>query len=159
MFRNDLGWYMLENVEGLILFVLLRAWAQACIRSLNSCVHRSVPTYACLFLRLCICGNGTAYTGSCLCTWTFTSISTVSLLYAILTSLFVIFVSKHHYILLFIFILALKMLFFINSTWIKNLMSPFLFSFSFFFLFFFLFFFFFCIHHPFMLVGGALIRW
>ena len=52
----------------------------------------------------------------------FTSFSTVSLLYAILTPLVVIFALEHHCILLFIFILASKTSFLIIFTWIKNLM-------------------------------------
>ena len=147
MFRIDFGLYMLENIEELLLSVLLRAWAWACVRSLYSCIHNSILVYISLFLRSCILGFWPVYARSYLRIWAltriheasskgptlpiFTYFSTISLLYAILIPLFVIFVSKHHYILLFIFILALKMLFFINSTWIKNLMSPFLFSFSF----------------------------
>ena len=73
----------------------------------------------------------------------FTLFSTVSLPYAILTHVFVIFTPEHHRILLFIFILALKTSFIIISIWIKNVMSsPF-----------------FCSHHPLMLVGEVLIRW
>ena len=107
-----------------------------------------IHSYAALFLRFCICGNRHAYARSCLRTWAltrvreapgkgptlpiFTYFSTISVLYAILIPLFVIFVSKHHYILLFIFILASKTSFFINFAWIKNLISPSFFSFFFF---------------------------
>ena len=131
MFRNDFGWYMLENVEGLFLSVLLRAWARACICS-------SVLMYVGLFLRLCVCGDGPVYAGSCLHMWVLTwvydtlgrgftllistSFSTISLLYAILKPLFVIFASKHHCILLFIFFLSLKTSFLIIFAWIRNLM-------------------------------------
>ena len=145
---------MLENVEELLLFVLLCAWAGVYVRSLHSCIWRSILAYVGLFLRLCICGNRPAYAGSCLLMWDawqrpysayFTSFSLVSLLYAILAHFFffVIFVFDHHHILLFIFILASKTSFFINSAWIKNLISSFLF----------------CSHYPLMLVGEALIRW
>ena len=130
MFRNDFGWYMLENVEGLSLSVLLRAWAWACIRS-------SVLVYVGLFLRLCVCGDGPicgvlfTYVGFDLSTWHtwqrlysahFHFFSTISLLYAILKPLFVIFASEHHCILLFIIFLSLKTSFLIIFAWIKNLM-------------------------------------
>ena len=102
---------MLENVDGVFLFVLLRAWAQACVYSLDLCICSFVLTNAGLFLRLCVHGDGPAYTGSYLRTWAltrvhevlsrgltlpiFTFLSTISLLYAILTPLFVIFPSEH----------------------------------------------------------------
>ena len=102
-----------------------------------------------------LCSWGLVYTRSYLRTWVlthvcetpskgptlpiFTHFSTVSLL----KSLFVNFASKHHYILLLIFILALKTSFFIIFTWIENLMPSS----------------FFCSHHPLMLVGEALIGW
>ena len=88
---------MLENVEELLLFVLLCAWAGVYVRSLHSCIWRSILAYVGLFLRLCICGNRPAYAGSCLLMWDawqrpysayFTSFSLVSLLYAILTHFF-----------------------------------------------------------------------
>ena len=47
---------MFENVEGHFLSVLLRAWARACVRNLDLCVHSSVLSYAGLFLRLCVRG-------------------------------------------------------------------------------------------------------
>ena len=141
MFRIDFGWYMLENVKGLFLSVLLRAWAWACVCSLDLYIHSSILVYVGLFLRLCVCQFWLAYAGSCLRTWAltrvhktpgrgltlpiFTSFSTVSLLYAILTPFFVIFAPKHHYILLFLFfiyILVSKTSFFIIFAWIKNLM-------------------------------------
>ena len=141
MFRIDFGLYMLENIEELLLSVLLRAWAWACVRSLYSCIHNSILVYISLFLRSCILGFWPVYARSYLRIWAltriheasskgptlpiFTYFSTISLLYAILIPLFVIFVSKHHYILLFIFILALKTPFFIIFAWIKNLMSYF----------------------------------
>ena len=53
----------------------------------------------------------------------FTSISIVSLLYAILTPLFVIFAYEPHCILLFIIILVSKTSFFIIYVWIKNAIS------------------------------------
>jgi len=121
---------MLENVKELLLSVLLHAWASACVHSLYSCIHNYVLGYVGLFLRSCVLGFWPAYTRSYLRTWAltrvreapgkgptlpiFTSFSTISLLYAILIPLFVIFVSKNHYILLYIFILASKTSFFIN---------------------------------------------
>ena len=83
------------------------------------CVHGLEPTYvawtyayAALFLRLCVLGDGLTYVGSCLCMQAltcirqtpgrgftlliFTSLSTVSLLYVILTPLFVIFAYDLH---------------------------------------------------------------
>ena len=131
---------MLENVKELLMSVLLHAWDRTYVRNLDSCVRSLVLMYAGLFLRLCICGNGPTYVG---CTWAltrihetlgksltlpvFTSFSPVSLLFAILTHLFVIFAPKYHYIHLLIFILASKTSFFINSSEIKNLMSSSLF--------------------------------
>ena len=47
---------MLEIVEGNFLSVLLRVWAQACIRILDLCVHRSILANTGLFLRLCVHG-------------------------------------------------------------------------------------------------------
>ena len=55
---------MLEYVERLFFSVLLRVWAQACIRRLDSYVRRSIFAYAGLFLRLCVRGDGLAYMGS-----------------------------------------------------------------------------------------------
>ena len=85
--------------------------------------------YTGLFLRLSIREDRFAYAGSCLRAWAltcihetlsrgptlliFTSLSTFSLLYAILTSHFVIFAFEHHCILLFIFTLTLTTSFFI----------------------------------------------
>ena len=145
MFRIDFGWCMIENVKEPLMSVLLRAWAQANVRSLNSCVCNPVFVYAGLFLRSCIRGFWPVYTRSYMHTWAltrirempsrgltlpfFTSILTILLLYAILTPLFVNFVFEHPYILLFIFILLSKIsfFFFIIFNWIKNLMSfPFL---------------------------------
>ena len=115
---------MLGNVKGLFLFVLLHTWAQAYVR-------RSVLTYTGLFLRLYVCGDGSVYAGSCIRTWALTCVretlgrgltlpistyfSTVSLLYATLTPLSIIFASNHHYILIFIFILTSKTSFLLES--------------------------------------------
>ena len=137
MFRIDFGWYMVENVEGHFLSMLLRAWARTCIRSLDLCIRSSILAYTALFLRLYICEFWPTYAGSrlrmlvltCVCETLskgltlpiFTSFSIVSLLYAILTPFFAIFAPKHHYILLLVFILAPKTSFFIIFTWIKNL--------------------------------------
>ena len=117
MSRIDFGWCIFENVEELLLSVFLRAWARACIRILYSCVYSSVLACAGVFLRLCVCGNGPACTGSCLCMWVltcvretfgksptlpiFTFFSSVLLLYTILTHLFVIFAPEYHCILFF----------------------------------------------------------
>ena len=98
MFRIDFGWYMLENVEGLFLFMLLQAWLE--------------PVYVALLLHMQLCSWGSAYVDSCLRMWSylhtwvltcvretlgrglsqiiFTSFSIFSLLYATLTPLFVI---------------------------------------------------------------------
>ena len=102
---------MLENVEGVFLFVLLCARARAYVGNLDLCIRSSILMYTGLFVRLCVRGDGLAYAGSCLCMWALTSVhevlsrgltlpiftflSTVSLLYAILTPLFVIFASEH----------------------------------------------------------------
>ena len=138
-FRIDFGWYILGNVNELFLSVLLCAWACACVHSLYLCVCNSVLKYASLFLRLCVRGDGPAYAGPCQRTLAlsrvcetlgrgftlpiFPSLSAISLLYAILTPLFVIFAFDHHCILHVLFILALKTSFFIIFAWIKNLMS------------------------------------
>ena len=42
MSRIDFGWCLLENVEELLLSVYLHAWAQACVRSLHSCILRHI---------------------------------------------------------------------------------------------------------------------
>ena len=84
---------------------------------LFSCLRRYVFEALHTWEWTCICG-------SCLCAWAlahvhetlgrsstlsiFIYFSSVSLLHAILTHLFVIFASEYHCILLFIFILALK---------------------------------------------------
>ena len=104
MFRIDFGWCMIENVKEPLMSVLLRAWAQANVRSLNSCVCNPVFVYTGLFLRSCIRGFWPVYTRSYMHTWAlthirempsrgltlpfFTSILTILLLYAILTPLF-----------------------------------------------------------------------
>ena len=108
-----------ENVEELLLSIFLRAWARVCVCSLHSCVRSSVLAYASMFLRLYICRNELAYAWSCPRMWAltcvretpgrslalliFTPFSPVSLPYEILTHIFVIFSSEHHYIILFTF--------------------------------------------------------
>ena len=115
--RIDFGLCFFENVEELVLFVFLHAWAQAYICN-------SILAYVGMFLRFCVHGNGPTYTGSCLRAWAltrvhempgrspilpiFTPFSIVSLPYANLTHLFVIFASKCHCIILFIFTLTSK---------------------------------------------------
>ena len=115
--RIDFGWCFFKNVEELLLSMFLRVQVRACACS-------SVLSYAGMFLRLYICGNGSTYVGSCLCAWAltcvcetlgrsptlliFTHFSIVSPLCAILTPFFVILASEHHCIILFIFILASK---------------------------------------------------
>ena len=122
MSRIDFRWCIFENVEELLLSVFLRAWAWACNRSLYLCIHGSVLAYTNMFLRFCVSGNGPTYAGSYLCVWAltrvcemldrsptlpiFTHFSTVSPPYAILTPLFIILASEHHYIILCIFIRA-----------------------------------------------------
>ena len=69
MFRIDFGRCMLENIKELLLFMLLHAWARACIRCLDSCVRSFVLAYAGMFLRFYIRGDGPAYARSCLRTW------------------------------------------------------------------------------------------
>ena len=121
MFKIDFGWCMLENVEKLLLFVLLHAWAQAYVCSLDSCLHNTVLAYVGLFLRLCIRGVLSMYVGFDPRTWDvwqkpcsahfhfffiyFTSICNFN------TPL-CHFSLEFHYILPFIFILASKTLFF-----------------------------------------------
>ena len=116
MYRIDFWWCMLENVKKLLLLMFLHAWARTYVHSLNSCICSSILAYTGMFLRSYVCRNGLAYAGSCLCTWAltcicetlgrsptltiFTSFSFVSLLYAFLTHLFVIFAHKYHCILL-----------------------------------------------------------
>ena len=94
------------------------------LRSLYSCVRSFALAYTGMFLRLCVRGNGPAYARSCLHAWAlthiretpgrsptlpiFTQFSTVSPPFAILTPFFAILASKNHYIILFIFIPALK---------------------------------------------------
>ena len=112
MFKIDFGWCIFDNVEELLLSVFLRAWAQACVCSLHSWVRNSILSYV----------NELVYVGSCPLTWAltcvhempsksiaiqnFTPFSPVSLLYEILTHIFVIFVSNYHCIILFTFIHA-----------------------------------------------------
>ena len=71
MFRIDFGRCMLENVKELLMSVLLCAWDRTYVHNLDSCVRSFVLTYAGLFLRLCICGNGPMYAGH---TWALTRI-------------------------------------------------------------------------------------
>ena len=113
----DFGWCIFKNVKELLLSVFLCVWAWAYVRS-------SILTYAGMFLRLCVRGNGSAYAGSCLRAWVlthvreplgrsptlpiFTPLSTIWTPYTILTPFFVILASAHHCIILFIFILASK---------------------------------------------------
>ena len=78
MFRIDFGRCMLENIKELLLFMLLRAWARACIRSLDSCVRSFVLAYAGMFLRFYIRRDGPAYARSYLCTWALTRIHETS---------------------------------------------------------------------------------
>ena len=110
MCRIDFGLCFFENVEELRLSVFLYVWPQACVCSLYLCVHSSVLAYTGMFLRFCIRGNRLAYAGSCLRVWTltcvhktpcksstlpiFTSFSTISPPYAILTPFFVILASE-----------------------------------------------------------------
>ena len=61
MFRTDSGWYMLETVEGLSLYVLLCVWARACVRSLDSCVRNSVLEALHMWEWACVCGLWPAY--------------------------------------------------------------------------------------------------
>ena len=98
---------MLENIEELIMSMFQHAWARAIVCSLDLCICSSVLAYTCLFLRFCICGNRPAYAGSCLrmraLTYVreipsrsptvpiFTYFSSISLPYATLTHLLVIF--------------------------------------------------------------------
>ena len=104
----------------------------------GSSVRGFVLTYAGLFLRLCICGNGPAYVGVMFTyvgfdprmwdAWQKLYSAHFHFLFNRFTTIcnpntpFVIFSSKHRYILLFIFILTSKISFFINFAWIKNLM-------------------------------------
>ena len=136
----DFGWCFIENVEELLLFVFMRAWARPCVCILYSWIRNSVLAYAGMFLRLCVHGNGPTYMGSCLCAWAltrvcemlgksptlpiFTPFSTISPPYAILTPFFIIFASENHCIILFIFILHQNTIS-LNFTWIMNLISSF----------------------------------
>ena len=111
-----------ENVEELLLSVFLHAWAQVCVYSLHLCVRSFVLVYAGMFLRLYIFRNELSYAWSCPRAWAlacvhemlgrslalpiFTPFSPVSLPYEILTHIFVIFSSEHHYIILFTFTCA-----------------------------------------------------
>ena len=150
---------MLKNVEGHILSLLLHAWALACVCSLDLCVHRSVLAYVGLFLSLCIRGFWPMYAGSCLRTWVlirvhemlgrgltlpiFTSFSTVSLLYANPTPLFVIFAPKHHCILLFYLYSCIENIMF-HHFHLNQEPSVIFFFYS---------------PHPLILIGEALTRW
>ena len=138
MSRIDFGWCFFENVKELLLFVILHAWARAYVRSLYSCVRNSILTYAGMFLSFYICGNGPAYVGVMFTyvgfdprmwdAWQKLYSAHFHFLFNRFTTIcnpntpFVIFSSKHRYILLFIFILTSKTSFFINFAWIKNLM-------------------------------------
>ena len=121
MSRIDFGWCFLffENVEELLLSMFLCAWARVSVCSLHSCICSSVLAYAGMFLRLYVRGNELVYMWSyprawaltCVCEMPgksltlpiFTPFSPVSLPYEILTHIFVIFSSEHHYIILFTF--------------------------------------------------------
>ena len=137
----------------------LHVWARAYICCWYSCVHNSILAYASMFLRFCVRGNRLMYVGFCLRVLPltrvretpgrslalpiFTPFSPISLPYAILTHLFVIFVSKYHCIILFIFTCASKH----HIPWISFeswIYRPFLL---------------FCSQQPLMLVGEAPIRW
>ena len=149
MFRIDFGWCMLENVEELLLSVLLRAWAWACVRSLDSCIRSSMLVYASMFLRSCVRGDGPAYEGSCLRTWALTCICEMpsrSPTLPIFTPFFNCFTSICNpipplchfctWISLYpSFYLHswIKNIIFIISAWIKNLKSSFIFYFFYFF--------------------------
>ena len=139
--RIDFGWCIFENVKELLLSVFLHAWARAYIRNLHSCIRNSVLVCAGMLLRLYVHGNGLAYAGSCLHAWAltrlcetsrksltlpiFTSFSYVSLQFAILTHIFVIFAPEYHCILFFSLHSCIKTSYFPNSAWIRNLMSSF----------------------------------
>ena len=139
MSRIDFGWCFFENVEELLLFVFLHAWAWACVRSLHSCVCSSILAYVDLFLRLCVRGNRPTCARFCLCTWAltcvremlgrsltlliFTYFSTISLPYAILTP-FCHFCIRLSLYPSFYLHSCIKTSYFLNFTWIRNLMSP-----------------------------------
>ena len=128
MFRIDFGSCKLENIKELLLSVFLYEWAQAYIRSMNSCVHGSILMHAGLLLRFCILRNRIANMGSCLCTRALTcacempgrsptlpifiSFSSISLLYAILTHLLSFF---HHNIIV---------TYFLSSSLHQNIIFP-----------------------------------
>ena len=123
MFRI-FGSFMHENIKELLLFVFLHTWARACVRSFDLCIHGPILAYTSLFLRFCLHGNRPVYAGSYLRIWALTCIREtpgrnpnlpiftyflfVSLPYATLMHLLVIFAPKYCCILLFIFILASK---------------------------------------------------
>ena len=129
----DFGWCFFENVEELLLSVFLHAWAQACVRSLHSCVRSSVLVYAGLFFRLYIRGMDLHMQDLvCICEMPgksptlpiFTYFSTISLPQAILTPFchFCIWLSLYHSFYLHS---CIKISYFLNFTWIWNLMSSF----------------------------------
>ena len=143
MSRIDFGWCLLENVEELLLYVFLRAWAWACVYSLYSCVSSSVLAYVGVFLSFCVRRNGPTYAGSCLCAWAFTRIRETpgkSLALSISTSFFNHFTSTCNsdaYSCHFCTRLSLyhsfhlhsriKTPYFLNLSWIMNLMTSFFF--------------------------------
>ena len=120
---------------------------------LCSCVRRYVLKALRTWEWICVCGVLFAYMGFDLRTWDawhkphfvhFRLFSIVSLPHAILTHLFFIFASDYHYTLFYLHF-CIKISYFLNFAWIRDLMSSSFFSF-----------FFFCPH---MLIGEAPIRW
>ena len=86
--RIDFGLCFFENVEELVLFVFLHAWAQAYICN-------SILAYVGMFLRFCVHGNGPTYTGSCLRAWALTRVHERCLVEALLCLFSLLFQSFH----------------------------------------------------------------
>ena len=144
MSRIDFGWSLLENVKELLLYVFLRAWARAYVCSLNLCVRSSVLAYAGVFLSFCVCGNGPTYARSCLRAWALTRVHETpgrSPALPIPTSFFNRFTStcnSNAYSWQFCTRLSLyhsfhiysciKTPYFLNLSWIMNLMTSFFFA-------------------------------
>ena len=152
MFMIDFRWTMLGNVEGLFPFVLLHAWAWACLRGLDSCIHRSVLEALRMWGWACIRGVLSAYVGLDLCTrdaWQRPYFTHFHFSFNCFTSICNPNTTFHHFCIW----TSLNPSFYLYSC-IENIIFHLVrlnqeFNVIFFF----------CSPHPLMLVGEALIRW
>ena len=152
MFRIDFGWYVLKNVEGHFLFVLLCAWAWAYVCSLDLCVCSSILKALCTWGWAYVCGVLFVYVGldlHTLDTWQRLYSTHFHFSFNCFTSICNPNTTFHHFCIW----TSLNPSFYLYSC-IKNMIFHLVrlnqeFKVIFFF----------CSPHPLMLVGEALIRW